>query len=396
MKILYVNSLYSPLIEGGAEISLKLIVEGIKSLGHEVVVLSLSPNTGLAEEMVDGVKVYRAGLENRYWPYSSGKANKLSRIAWHLKDRSNSRMGTIVRQVLEKEKPDVVSCHNLAGWSIKVWDEITDFGVPIVQVLHDLYLLCPNSNMFKGNTPCDNQCFSCKLMRLTHREKSQQVSAVVGISKSILGRFEAVGYFAKAQKYVIMNTRAVPNPPTAKSRTAGQPLKIGYLGTLSSIKGVEWLIEQFKKLPFPASLLLGGKGNSAYETLLKNSSKGFDITFLGYVESQKFFSGIDVLVVPSLWQEPLGMVAIESLANHVPVIANKTGGLQETVKDSINGLYCYDNEPDSLAEALTRLFENTRLYNELSKNARSSVAPILSAERMLNEYSSVLYKVVKT
>src|SRR5690606_11706067 len=113
MKILYINSLYSPLIEGGAEISLKLIVEGMKSLGHEVVVLSMMPEKGWKKELVDGVRVYRAELQNSYWPYAKAKKNKLSRLSWHFQDQSNEKMAKAVEEVLTIEKPDIVSCHNL-------------------------------------------------------------------------------------------------------------------------------------------------------------------------------------------------------------------------------------------------------------------------------------------
>lgn len=390
MKILYINSLYSPMIEGGAEISLKLIVEGLKSRGHEVLVLSLMPASGLKEELIDNVKVYRAGLINSYWPYSKSKPGKLSRLGWHVKDRVNTHMGDVVKQILEKEKPNIVSCHNLAGWSVSVWDAIHASKTPIVQVLHDLYLLCPNSNMFKGQTPCAKQCTSCKLLRFSHPKKSEKVNAVVGISQNILTRFTSAGYFKKAGKYVIYNTRAIEEPSRKPLRKKDQKLIIGYIGTLSSIKGVEWLIEQFKTLGFSASLLIAGKGEKAYENRLKKGAKGHSIEFLGYQNSQEFFTKIDVLVVPSLWQEPLGMVAIEALANHIPVVANKAGGLQETVQDRVNGLFCYAQRPESLGEALTKIYLEPETYNSMSAAARKSVEDILSAERMISEYETVL------
>ncbi|MEB2786083.1 glycosyltransferase family 4 protein [Algoriphagus persicinus] len=395
MKILYINSLYSPLIEGGAEISLKLIVEGMKSLRHEVVVLSLMPEEGLRKEQVEGVTVYRAGLQNAYWPYSKAKKSKLSRLAWHYRDQSNEVMAEVVREILLAEKPNIVSCHNLAGWSAAVWTPIHQAGIPIVQVLHDLYLLCPNSNMFKNEQTCEDQCFSCRLLRSNHAEKSKQVSAVVGISNSILQRFIDFGYFANASKNIIYNTRSVSNPPLQPARKSGQKIRFGYLGTLSKVKGLEWLIEQFKKLDFDTDLRIAGKGEPVYVQHLKELAKDAKIVFVGYVNSTEFLAEIDVLVVPSLWEEPLGMVAIEALANHVPVIANKRGGLQETVKGGVNGLYCYDVKPDSLSNAMRKLYENPELYNQFYINARLSVASILDAERMIGEYESVLKQAVE-
>lgn len=390
MKILYINSLYSPFIEGGAEISLKLIVEGMMSLGYEVAVLSLSPDPGLEEEEVDGVKVYRAGLKNFYWPYSKNRPGKFQRLAWHMRDIYNWDMKDFVREVLQKEKPDVISCHNLAGWSVGVWDEVYKAGLPIVQVLHDLYLLCANSNMFKGNLPCADQCWSCRMLRFHHLGKSDKVSAVVGISKFIVNRFTETGYFKNAKKFVIYNTRSVPLPPARKKREVGQILRIGYLGTLSKIKGVEWLIEQFQSLGINATLTIAGKGQKNYEEKLKALATHKNIEFLGYVQSSDFYPLIDVLVVPSLWKEPLGMVAIEGLANNLPVIANKSGGLEETVIDGVNGLFCFASSPDSLGKAILRLYHDVTLYHQFSESARQSVADILSAQRMIKEYKAVM------
>lgn len=389
MKILYLNSLYSPLIEGGAEISMKLIVEGIQSRGHEVIVLTMMPEKGLKKENIDGVTVYRAGLHNSYWPYSTGKQNKLSRLAWHAKDQSNASMAKVVKEIVELEKPDLVCCHNLAGWSAGVWEPIHEAGIPIVQVLHDLYLLCPNSNMFKNEQTCKTQCLSCTLLRNNHPKKSKQVSAVVGISNNILQRFVDFDYFENASKHIIYNTRTIDNPSPRAARKPDQPIVFGYLGTLSRVKGINWMIEQFKKLSIPASLKIAGKGEENYENELTELARGTDIEFVGYVNSTEFLSQIDVLIVPSLWEEPLGMVAIEALANHVPVIANKRGGLQETVQDDINGLYCYDKNPDSLGEAMLKLYNQPDKYNQFSAKARESVASILDKNRLISEYEEV-------
>lgn len=390
MKILYINSLYSPFIEGGAEISLQLIVEGMHAKGYEVAVVSLMPGKGLKEESVNGIKVYRAGLDNLYWPYTKQRPGKLTRLAWHIKDRYNVNMRGFIKQILQKEKPDVVSCHNLAGWSISVWDEVREAGIPLVQVLHDMYLACANSNMFKGEQACERQCLSCRLLRSKHVQKSASVDAVVGISQSILSRFTGMGYFPKAGRHVIHNTRNIPAPPARAGRKLGETFRVGYIGTLSKIKGVEWLIEQFQRLGINASLFIGGRGQADYEKHLKSIAKGSNITFLGQVQSDEFYAGIDVLVVPSLWQEPLGMVAIEALAHHVPVIAHKTGGLQESVIDGVNGLFCYASNPDSLGEAIQKMYADTELYNRLSAAARESVSAILSKDRMLSQYQEVI------
>lgn len=394
MKILYINALYSPMIQGGAEISLKAIVEGMQMAGHEVAVLSLKPTGDLSLDAVDHIKVYRAPLKNLYWPFEKTRAGKWDRLIWHARDRYNNDMKRVVRKVLEKEKPDIVSCHNLVGWSVAVWDEIKAANIPIVQVLHDLYLLCPNSDMYKDNASCNRQCLSCALLRQKHKKLSAEVDAVVGISKFILSRFEQHQYFSNARKYVIHNTREIPPPPLPPVKKNDSVFTIGYIGTLAEKKGVEWLIDQFKRLSFHAELKIAGGGKKDYELFLKEKAKGSKISFIGYTDPAEFYKIVDVLVVPSLWQEPLGMVAIEALAHHVPVIASAVGGLQETVKDKFNGLLCNILEENSLGNAMQRLHDDLVLYNTLVKNARPSVQTILNKERMIKEYSTVLNETV--
>lgn len=394
MKILYINTLYSPYVEGGAEISLKLIVESMQARGHEVAVLSLMPDAGRHNERINGIKVYRVGLKNLYWPFMDAKPGKYRRLAWHLCDRYNPLMRTEVRNVLQLEQPDVVSCHNLVGWSISVWEEVRKAGIPIVQVLHDMYLLCANSNMYRHGQVCNRQCFQCRLLRHGHRRGSQKVSAVVGISRSILDLFKASGYFAGMPQYVVYNARHIPAPAGKSRREAGSPLKIGYIGTLAKIKGIAWLIEQFRKSGVEGYLYIAGRGHAEDVHQLETLAEGdHRIVFEGYVDSQHFYSGIDVLVVPSHWEEPLGMVAIEGLANHLPVIASNRGGLRETVINGKNGLLCEPSEPDSLGQALEMLWRDVVFYNQLAENARQSITALLDTSRMIGEYEAVLHAV---
>src|SRR3546814_9104153 len=147
-----------------------------------------------------------------------------------------------VREVLAAEQPDVVSCHNLVGWSIAVWDEVRRAGIPIVQVLHDMYLLSPNSTLFKPGYTHPHQDVMSRLLRHRHRKASSGVAAVIGISRSILDRFIAYGYFKDVPQYVVHNARAIPAAGLPRMRGEGDGLTVGFIGTLTAPKGVEWLI----------------------------------------------------------------------------------------------------------------------------------------------------------
>ncbi|MGY8818206.1 MAG: glycosyltransferase family 4 protein [Pseudomonadales bacterium] len=392
MKVLVLHSLYAPHIGGGAEIVIRQIAEGLQRRGCDTVVLATGPEAGLHEEELDGVRIYRAGLDNFYWHFTQSRPSRLLRLGWHYRDRYNRSMRRHVRQVIEHERPDVVVCNNLTGWSISAWDEISAAGLPIVQVLHDLYLLCPKDTMFSKGRSCERQCGMCSAFRQPHAAASAQVAAVIGVSRFVLDRIAAEGYFSRASQHVVHNCVDSSSSRSGKPRPRHSGLlRFGYIGTLSENKGVGWLIEQFQALSINATLEIAGRGKLDYEAKLNELADPSKVRFVGYQPSERFMQGVDVLVVPSIWTEPFGLVAVEACAQHLPVIATNMGGLPEIIRDNLNGLLCTPTDPDSLGRAMLKLYLDSGLHHRLSSQARDSVATFLDTERMLDQYQSILY-----
>lgn len=394
MKVLFINSLYAPDIGGGAEIILQRTVEGFQQRGYQVAVLATGPQSGLMQETVNLVKVYRAGLRNFYWHFTAQRPGRLARLGWHLRDRYNAGMRDYVKQVIALEKPDVVVCHNLAGWSVSAWDEITAAGLPIVQVLHDLYLLCPGSTMFNKGHSCQTQCGRCERFRSGHDERSALVNTVVGVSRFMLDTLKAQGYFKGARGYVVHNASPSPAVPVKlqplDAPAKKGPLRFGYMGTLSEPKGLRWLIDQFQQLPIDATLQIAGRGQLDDEARFKALAHSPKVSFVGYQAPEDFYKQIDVAVVPSIWNEPFGMVAVEACAWSTPVIASRMGGLPEIIQDQFNGLLCSPDDPDSLGVAMLKLHQQPQLLARLSAQARVSVASLTDLDLMLDSYESIL------
>ena len=181
----------------------------------QVTVLATGPDAGLSMQLQDGVRVYRAGLANHYWHYTQQRPGRLARLGWHYRDRYNADMRQHVREVIQREQPEIVVSNNLTGWSISAWDEITAAGLPIVQVLHDLYLLCPKDTMFNHGKSCQRQCGLCSVFRLGHARASAQVATVIGVSRFVLERITAQGYFSRA-----LSTWCTTARPSLPGRTA--------------------------------------------------------------------------------------------------------------------------------------------------------------------------------
>jgi glycosyltransferase involved in cell wall biosynthesis len=77
------------------------------------------------------------------------------------------------------------------------------------------------------------------------------------------------------------------------------------------------------------------------------------------------YCGADVVVFPSEWPEPFGLVPLEAMACGTPVVATGTGGSGEFLEDGVNCLLFTPGDPDALAKALSRLAEDPALRSRI-------------------------------
>jgi glycosyltransferase involved in cell wall biosynthesis len=84
-------------------------------------------------------------------------------------------------------------------------------------------------------------------------------------------------------------------------------------------------------------------------------------------------AGAEVAVVPSLWEEPFGMVAVEAMAVGRPVIAARGGGLTEIVADGETGFLYDARDAGQLAERLAQLLDDPALRKQFGAAARARV-----------------------
>lgn len=355
MRILYIASLYHPFALGGAEHVLKMQVHAMHNAGHDVAVLSLGRNPGLSRENIDGITVWRAGIENCYFHFDElreRRAGRLLHMMWHGRDVYNTNVGKHIATVVDEFSPDVASCHNLPGWSIAIWDALKSCRVPIVQVLHDQYLLCPASTMYSGTSRCSTQCLHCRTLRWPHRRKSTVIDTVVGVSQFICDKHRAYGYFRG-----VRCVKAIPNilPPSCEAvprRITPGSIVFGYLGRLSADKGVELMLDAFSQCANTGwRLKIAGRGEAAYEARLKSRYNTASVEFCGTMDRRDFFPQIAFTILPSLWEDTLPSVAYESIIYRVPVIGSRIGGIPEIVGAN-NGVLFAPGDATDLIRAM--------------------------------------------
>lgn len=400
MKVLFLNLFDDPAEGGGAEITLHHLTQGLAGRGIETVFAAIGGRPGLHRSEREGVRIWRAGLRNLYRPDLKARPHALSRALWHALDSYNAPMQPALRRVLEAERPDVVSVHNLPGWSAAAWKTISNAGIPAVQVLHDSYAICPKTTMYKeqgGN--CAGQCTSCHLLRLPHRSLSRHVSAVVGVSRFILDRHLEQGYFRDVPiQRVIHNARdgAELGLDAAAPGPSGAPLRVGFIGRLDPTKGATVLLDAFAAADLPdAELWIAGDGKADFVEPLKQRHAGARVRFLGRVAPRDFYPQVDVVVVPSLWHDTFPGVVFEALAFGKPVIGSRRGGIPEMLREGESGLLFEPDAPGELVAALRRLAGDGALRRRMGEAARASAQPFLDRAGWVGRYVALYDEVIR-
>lgn len=394
MRILFVNKLYPPDYGGGVEIMLPTLATGLQALGHEVCVVTTTRTRTRMEEQVSGVPVVRLPLFNLYWHNRAERPRAPLPILWHAFDMYNVPMAWALLQEIRRFSPDVVSYHNLAGFSVSAWSAGARYGRPSVQIINDYYHLCARSQMYRSGHNCEKRCASCTFLRLGRRRASRHLKAVVGVGKTVLDAHLEQGYFEGVPIRKVIYATTVNATRIAENKHQSCALRakrFGFIGTLGEWKGIRRLLEAFERVrrehpSLELKLLVGGDGDPMYVSELRQRFGCAAVSFLGRVDAATFYQQIDALIVPSLWREPLGMVAAESLLAGVPVVAAALGGIPEIVVDGVNGLLFDPHRPNELEACLSRLSTEDGFLAQLGARSVASAAPYSDVQRMIDDY----------
>jgi glycosyltransferase involved in cell wall biosynthesis len=172
--------------------------------------------------------------------------------------------------------------------------------------------------------------------------------------------------------------------------------RIGFLGRLEPVKGLDVLLDAFDLLQSPASLVVAGDG-SERQRLAARSER---VHFLGPVDFAQvpaFLKSLDVLVLPSitilpLHKEQFGRVLVEAMAAGVPVIGSSSGAIPEVIDDA--GLVVPERDPLSLAQAIDRVLGDPDLRQRLidlgHQRVRTLYAWPVVAERTVELFRSAI------
>ncbi len=166
-------------------------------------------------------------------------------------------------------------------------------------------------------------------------------------------------------------------------------------------KGAQVLIEALPKVRagyHDAKLVICGGG---YRQHLVDQAHalgvGRHVYFTGFIRDDlllRLYHVADVACFPSLY-EPFGIVALEAMAAHTPVVVSDAGGLPEVVEADVTGTVTWLNNSDSLAWGLLRVLHNPQFSREMAERAYERVKTVFNWDRIAGQTEEVYRRVWK-
>lgn len=179
-----------------------------------------------------------------------------------------------------------------------------------------------------------------------------------------------------------------------------------YVGRLIKVKGILELMQailsiddEHIKLLVVGSANFGKRAFSPYASKVKKSAKENKnrIVFTGYVDNAqiyKYASAADIQCVPSLCEEAAGLVAIEAMAEGLPLIVTDSGGMTEYVTKDTALIIEKENVTEKLKEAICCLRENPKKRKQMSESAKIQ-SQKFDEEAYYNNFVKTVYEIIE-
>ncbi|RXT13966.1 glycosyltransferase family 4 protein [Ammoniphilus sp. CFH 90114] len=181
-----------------------------------------------------------------------------------------------------------------------------------------------------------------------------------------------------------------------------------FVGRLLKEKGIHLILDVMPKLvkDYPnLKLIITGASRygrnvmTPYVRKIQNKTKtlGNHVTFTNFIKPHKIpyiYQLADLVVIPSVWQEPFGRVNLEAMASAKAIVASDRGGIPEVVKHKKNGLIVsLDRDQQELYDSIRTLLESEELREEFGKKGMEYVRKF-SWTRTAKKYVRIYEKLV--
>lgn len=298
---------------------------------------------------------------------------------------------------------------NVASYGWRMAKSVRNFDVVIIHNEPNLLLFIKKESNQKLILHMHNEHLALKFLKPFYSHALKKVDSIICVSDYI--RHSAIKHFPEhAQKFTVVFNATDPEIFKPYDNETKDELKniidfendktyLLYVGRLAEVKGVHVLIEAFqqinKRLPstrlvIVGSSFFGGAVKTTYEQSLVDLAKSVSqaIIFTGFIPHEKLkylYSAVDLVVLPSVWQDPCPLVVLEAMASCTCLVATNVGGVPEVLKGGLNGLLVEPNDVDALNQAVYEILTNPIKKAEIEQVARNQIVANYSWNRLVNE-----------
>jgi len=398
MRILVISNFYPPHFIGGYEIGCRDVVEALRSRGHDVRVLTSTHGLSRPQQ-TDHVYRWLAADLDLKMDASAADFPKVMR-----KELTNQRAFSRVCRAL---CPDIVYVWNATHISISLAIKARQMGLAVCYFISDHWLKGWESDALyslgrRAPQRLHRKLIWWPLMALL-KASSLQPRADLDLSRvQFASRFlkqaalEAGRPVADAE--VIhwgIDTNRFPF-----NETAHHPRRLLYVGQVTSLKGVHTAVAALKLLteqPRHRATALTIVGGPDYDNRIHRlvTTLGLEphVRFTGLIPREQLpaiYREHDVLLFPSIWDEPFSITLLEAMSCGLAVVATSTGGSPEILKDEVNALVFPKEDVAACARQIARLLEAPELFESIRREGRRTVEEGFRLERMVDRIDLAL------
>lgn len=389
MKIFLITDYFFPFNPGGSEWSVYELAKSFKKKKVKPTVVTLNYGT-LKNSNYRGIEVIRIPFIKKI-----SSSRKVVNPIWQNNPIFFLMSTFQILKLINEKNPDILHVH---GKFLIPAAIIAGFlkNKPVVITSRDKQMLCPIGKCFfdsQRKKSCKFAEYITKDIPWFYKNYTHDKS-VIKFAYVFLGSlasrisYQIIQILAKRAKKVIAISRSqkaylvangfrdidvIYNTATftrPKSRVQKEK-KVLFAGKLSKGKGSQILTGAIKNL-VPKSNIKFIFAGSIDDKSVQNF-KGFkkNVKFLGavsYHELKRLYRSVSAVVMPSVYPESFGRVALEALSQGTPAVVTNIGGLPEIVEDHKTGRIVKTNVED-LGKALLEVLSGEKFYKDgIKKN----------------------------